>query len=319
MPDLLFDLTTHGGYIRSFADLKKSLRDRRPGSVIEIEARLAGDSVILFMETYKLYLIGFRGRGGDAYSLEDDTEPFGEYIKKKTGAEPIPSPIYAKYTGDSWKLVFRKTELNLASDLARYIRGAKPIDETKAHLDRLAFAIAEAARFIPIRCAVACELSGDYRFLQVVARLAKWVETAGFKEMYTIPKEMPGEKLSAEHAALRRLHGNRPIQAMKINPQPAAQLTGTGKWLDLLANLDDLTGSRRQLLASLDPNRYPPDAVTLGSFRALITNWEKLSQLAKSSPDMTGLLGELHLRNTAGATPAEDTLVIPYYLNGLGL
>ena len=81
--------------------------------------------------------------------------------------------------------MFRKAELNLGAELARYVLGAKPIDETKAHLDWLAFAIAEAARFIPVRCAVACELCGDYRFLQVIARLAKWVETAGFKEMYT--------------------------------------------------------------------------------------------------------------------------------------
>ncbi|MGH9614225.1 MAG: ribosome-inactivating family protein [Bryobacteraceae bacterium] len=305
--------------MRGFADLKQSVRDRRQGSVIEIEARLAGNSVILFMEMQTLYLIGFRGRSGEAYWLKDDTEPYGEYIKKKTGVDPICSRIYAKYTGDTWKLVFRKAELNLASELAQYVPDVKPIDETKAHLDRLAFSIAEAARFIPIRCAVACELSGDYRFLQVIARLARWVETAGFKEMNAIPKEKPGEKLSAEHAALRKLHGNRAIQAMKVNPQPATQLTETGKWLDLLANLDKLSGAQRQRLASLDPNRYPPDAVTLGSFEALMKNWKQLSQLARSSPDMGGLLGELHLRNTAGATPAEETLVIPHYLNGLGL
>jgi hypothetical protein len=166
IPDLTFDLQSTNAYVQSFAALRTALSPRDKGRVLEIQTLLpSGNDLALYMEAASLYLIGFGNARGQIMSLDGDNEPFRDYLTAKFDKAKVhDSSIKAKYTGETWKLQLGKETINQTIALKSFGPGDTRITESKKHIDRLAFVIAESARFMPIRCAVACILHDDYKF-----------------------------------------------------------------------------------------------------------------------------------------------------------
>jgi hypothetical protein len=299
--DVSFNLRTHVDYIGSFAGLKDKLGTRTLGAVIEIDVLLPGCTLTMYMECRSLYLIGFQGRGGKVYSLKDDEGKFDEYVRNKAGdGNTIKSSVDAKYDVKTWNLKLIKSELPLANALNDYTEGGMPRDAAKAWVDRLAFAIAEAARFIPIRCAVACELCDDIRFKQVLQKLSEW----GSKFMIDkrmVGKPEPGKTLSPDDQWYRdRLGSEKGIQVVQVRQNLLLKLTDTEKWLVLLMGGDpaSMSDADRKRLKSLTDAHYA--YFTLANFKDLVNNWERLSAI--DDPNLHGLLDACHLRHCAAST-----------------
>jgi hypothetical protein len=301
MADVSFHLTTHVDYVASFADLKNKLGARTLGAVLEIEVLLPGGVLTMYMECRSLYLIGFKGRGGKVYALKDDEDKFEEYVRNKAGAaNTVKSSVDAKYDVKTWNLKLIKSELPMARALNDYAEGSMPRDAAKAWVDRLAFAIAEAARFVPIRCAMACELCDDVRFKQVLQKLSEWSGSFMLdKRMVARPE--PGKTLSPDDQVLRdRLGSDKSIQAVQLRQNPLLKLTDTEKWLVLLTGGDpaNMSDADRKRLKSLTDSHYT--YFTLANFKDLVNNWERLSAI--DDPNLRGLLDACHLRHCASST-----------------
>jgi hypothetical protein len=263
------------------------------------------------MEAAGLYLIGFQNGQGDVMALEGDNQPFDKYLEAKFGNEKVKnSGIKAKYIGDSWKVKVIKATLDQTLAIKSFGPGDNRITTTKEHLDRMAFVIAEAARFMPIRCAVACALHDDYRFLAVLERLSKHAQNLVKDERKAAAME-PGVTLSRRDANLRSIYPQSNIHVFEMSGNRFDGLSKTERWFRLLlASDEDLTPADRQRLRSLPPSHWYE--LTLGDFRSLVTNWSKLS----ASQDMYihEILQEVHVRQATGSTPEDATrFMIDWY------
>lgn len=303
MADVTFDFRSTAAYIQSFGGLANALSPRTPGRVLDINVVFASGSVSLYMEAASLYVIGFKNESDQIIALDGDDQPFGKYLKDKFAKEKVnESAIKAKYAGDTWKLKLIKTELDRTCFLNGFVAGDTRITRAKEHIDRMAFAIAESARFIPIRCAVACVLHDDYRFLAVLERLSNYAQNLIQRERKAETIE-PGKTLSPRDAHLRSMYPAGNIHVFEMSGNSFDGLSKTERWFRLLLASDqDLTDADRQRLRSLPASHW--HELTLGDFRGLVTNWSKLS--AAKDPYIHEILQELHIRNAASAT-SEDT------------
>ena len=305
------DLATPGGYVRSFSDLHQALGERAKGRVIEVKVALPGGSLNLFLEPASLYLVAVRANNGDIQVLDGGKEqsyrpyfPEQEYSKGVVATD-----IPARYDGGTWKLAFTMNDLALAASLPSFITVGNHA-AAKAAVDRLAFAISEAARFIPIRCAVACEIADDLEFKEVIARLITWAGNFVSGER-NVSGSAKIEDLSSDDARLRRRLGDQNMKVFQVNQNVFRNLTGAAKWLAILRSSEsDWDETDKQRVRAL--KTAPPRVKTLriGDFKALITNWEKFSAIARRDPNFVGLLDAFHIRYTAGAVPPEESLTL---------
>jgi hypothetical protein len=197
------------------------------------------------------------------------------------------------------------TDLALAAGLPGYI-GTGNHDAAKAAVDRLAFAISEAARFIPIRCAVACDLE----FKEVIVRLVSWAGNfvSGERNVSGTAKL---EELSGNDARLRRRLGDRNMKVFQVNENLFQNLTGTAKWLAILSGPQtDRNESDKQRIRALKTQPSRVTTLRLKDFRTLIANWEKFSAIAHRDPNFIGLVDAFHIRYTAGAVSPEESLTL---------
>jgi hypothetical protein len=311
MADVRFDLSSHGGYIGSFHQLKQKLGTRTPGSVLELTVDVVGGELTVFMEAHSLYLIGFRGSDGQIFALAEDDKSFLEKLRAKFGeGEVAESGIVSRYTGLTWSLRFRKEDLPLALALNRFTLRSGDKESIKAHIDRLAFAICEAARFIPVRCAVACELCDDYRFKRIIAKLCEWCERFNVGER-SVEKSAPDKVLSPADQKLRDRLGEGSMHVIAIRGNMFENLSKVEKWMRILSvwppeQAAQLSEADWKRVRGLKADTYPE--FTLGRFEKLTKNWQKLTAI--KDVNFQGLLDELHLRYTANATPQEEALVI---------
>lgn len=303
MADVTFDLRSTAAYIQSFAGLAGALSPRDSGRVLQVEVVFSSGTVNLFMEAASLYIIGFRNGRGQIIALDGDDQPFGKYLKDKLDKEKVnESAIKAKYGGDTWKLKLLKDTLDQTCFLNSFAAGDTRITLAKEHIDRMAFAIAEAARFIPIRCAVACVLHDDYRFLAVLERLSNHAKKLIRQERKAQAIE-PGKTLSPRDAHLRSIYPAGNIHVFEMSGNSFDGLSKTERWFRLLLASDtDLSGDDRERLRSLPASHW--HELTIGDFRNLVTNWSKLS--AAKDPYIHEILQELHIRNAVSST-SEDT------------
>ncbi len=158
--------------MRSFSDPHKALGGRAKGRVVELKVALSGGSLNLFLEAASLYLVAVRAHQGDIQVLDGGKEQsyLSYFPEKAFGKRIVATGILARYDGETWKLAFTMNGLAVAASIPDFI-GAGNQASAKAAVDRVAFANSEAARFIPIRCAVACEIADDLEFKEVIVRL----------------------------------------------------------------------------------------------------------------------------------------------------
>ena len=281
------------------------------GRVLEIEVIFASGRLTLYMEAAGLYLIGFQNAQGLIMALYGDNQPFNEYLEAKFGSGKVKdSKIKAKYTGDSWSVKVIKATLDQTLAIKSFVDGDTRITAAKEHLDRMAFVISEAARFMPIRCAVACVLHDDYRFLAILERLSKHTRNL-VKGERKAPAIEPGITLSRRDANLRGIHPDSNIHVFEMSGNRFDGLSKTERWFRLLlASDEDLSLADRQRLRSLPVSHWYE--LSLGDFRSLMMNWSKLS----ASEDMYihEILQEVHIRQAAGSTPEDTTrFMIDWY------
>ena len=307
-----FDLADSGGYIRSFAALHDAIRARTAGSVVELRIALPGGSLGAFLELSTLYLVAVRGASGNVLVLDGGKEQnYLQWFAAGQFGPAVPSGIAARYSTHTWKLSFTRNDLAVAAGLPGFIAG-RNIDAAKAAVDRLAFAVCEAARFIPIRCAVACELAEDQEFKEVLARLAEW--SRGF----TRPEEEMNITSDAvlDDRQLRRLQQAFPKQNIKvftIKENAFVNLTGAAKWLAILGKPKSAwTEADRRRMQSLRAGEMRYYTLRLGDFQSLLTNWQKFSAIASYDPNFAGLVDAFHTRYAAGSTPAENVVAAMY-------
>jgi hypothetical protein len=305
--DVTFNLRDHVNYVRSFTSLRDRLGAREAEAVIEVEVLLPDETAVnLFMECRSLYFIGFRGGGGRVIALAGDGQDFAAFLRKKVGSTPVVQSIMnAKYDVDTWGLKLIKSELHLAAAaLNGYEEGRGARALVKGWIDRLAFAVAESARFIPIRCAVACELCDDHRFKQVLHKLAEWSRKFRVGER-SVEKSGPGKTLSKDDQRYRDRLGEGSIHLFQMRQNVLFKLTNMEKWLLLLsgADLSKLTEEDRKRLKSLEGSVYT--VFSLADYQDLVKNWQKLSSI--DDPNLRGLLDAVHVQHTAssGMTVAE--------------
>jgi hypothetical protein len=309
MPVVDFDLATAGGYVRSFSSLHSALASRVPGRVVELNVALPGGSLNLFLEASSLYLVAIRALNKDILVLHGGREQsYLPYFPAKEFGKTVDTGIPARYDGSTWRLTFTAGDLALCANLPALI-AARNVDAAKAAIDRLAFAISEAARFLPVRCAVACELSDDLVFKEIVARLATWAGT-----FVTSERNIGGgakiEDLPREDARLRLRLGDENMKVFRVKENAFLNLVGAAKWLAILSSSEsERTELDRQRLSGVRQSMRV-HAMRLGDFRALIANWEKFSAIARRDPNFAGLVDAFHTRYAVGAAPAEGSLTL---------
>jgi len=322
MPPVNFNLTNAGDYIQSFGALHTALGARAKGTLVELNVALPNGNPTIFMEASSLYLIGFRtNNNGIAVLNGGDQEDFMSYFQRGDYPRAIQTAIEARYDDSTWRVVFSKELLSQASALPGQVGagGAAPIKES---IDRLAFAIAEAARFTPIRCAVACELADDEQFKKLISRLIRWAGNLIQGER-SINKTAEDKDLDPGDVKLRtrmrEVAGDVTLKVFGINENAFSNLTRLERWLAILNPNPNLTPAQKALAEQRARDLRRSDEqfaiLRLGDFRELMTNWQKFSALARTSKDrgdanFDGLLSEFHIRYAAAAVPAEQSLTI---------
>ena len=311
MPTIAFDLTTAGGYVKSFAELHQVVASRATGHIVELEVALAGGSVRVFLEAASLYLVAVRAANGDILVLDGGKEQ--SYIpyfpEKEFGKGVVGSGIPARYDTATWKLTFTATDLGVAAGFPGYITTGNHA-AAKAAVDRLAFAISEATRFIPVRCAVACELADDLEFKEVIARLVTWAESFVVSERNVSGTTKLGD-LSADDVRLRQRLGDQNMKVFRVNENAFVNLIGVAKWLAILrSSQSDRTAKDSERMRGLRSSASQYIALRLGDFRALVTNWQKFSALARRDPNFVGLLDAFHVQYAVGSVPSEDIIYL---------
>jgi hypothetical protein len=311
VPPIAFDLTVPGGYVRSFPALHQAVSGRVSGHVVELNVALAGGAVNVFLEAASLYLVAVRAVNGNVLVLDGGKEqsylPY--FPAKEFGTGVVDTGIPARYDGETWKLTFTTTDLGLAADLPAYITGGNHT-AAKAAIDRLAFAIAEAARFIPVRCAVACELADDLEFKEIIARLVTW--TGGFVlSERNVSGSAKLEDLSTDDIRLRQRLGDQNMKVFRVNENAFVNLIGAARWLAILRSAQsDWSAKDKERMRSIRSSATQYITLRLGDFRALVTNWEKFSAIAHRDPNFGGLLDAFHVRYAVGSVPAEDSIYL---------
>jgi hypothetical protein len=305
-----FDLATAGKYVGSFSDLHQSLGGRAQGHVVELKVALPGGSLNLFLEAASLYLVAVRSPGGIQVLDGGKEQSYLPYFpEKEYGKGVVKTGIPARYDSATWKLAFTMNDLSVAAGLPGFIAAGNHA-AAKAAVDRLAFAISEAARFIPIRCAVACEIADDLEFKEVIVRLVTWAGkfVAGERNV-SGSKKM--EELSSDDARLRRRLGDQNMKVFRVNENLFQNLTGAAKWLAMLeSSQEDWDETDKQRMRALRTSSPRVQTLRLGDFKTLIANWEKFSAIAHRDPNFIGLLDAFHIRYTAGAVSAEESLTL---------
>jgi len=311
VPAIDFDLTTPGGYVRSFPAFHQAVSGRASGRVVEFKVALAGGTLNLFLETASLYLVAVRAANGDVLVLDGGKEqnymPY--FPAKEFGKGVVDTGIPARYDGETWKLTFTTNDLGLAAGLPAYITGGNHA-AAKAAIDRLAFAIAEASRFIPVRCAVACELADDLEFKEVIARLVTWAGNVVVSER-NVSGSTELKDLSPDDVRLRQRLGDQNMKVFRINENAFVNLIGVAKWLAILRGVQsDWTAKDKERLRGLRGSASQYITLRLGDFRALVTNWEKFSAIAHRDPNFIGLLDAFHVRYAVGSAPPEASIYL---------
>lgn len=307
MPDLTFDLQSTNAYVQSHAALHAALSDRKRGQVLEMRTLLLSGEITLYLETASLYLIGFGNARGQIMSLDGDDESFHQYLAAKFSKTSVHnSGIKAKYTNETWKLQLTKATIEQTIALRNFGPGDTRITESKKHIDRLAYVIAEAARYLPIRCAVACVLHDDHRFLAVLKRLCSYSQNLIKQERKAAALE-PGQTLSPRDAHLRDIHPTGNIHVFEIKGNSFDGLSNTERWFKLLsASENDLKGADRERFRSLPTDQWYD--MSLGDFENLVKNWSKLS--ASKDLYIQEIIQESHVRHSVGSSPEDGTKFI---------
>jgi hypothetical protein len=157
---------------------------------------------------------------------------------------------------------------------------------------------------------VACELADDLEFKEVIARLVTWAGSFVVSERNVSGTTKLGD-LSADDVRLRQRLGDQNMKVFRVNENAFVNLIGVAKWLAILrSSQSDRTAKDSERMRGLRSSASQYIALRLGDFRALVTNWQKFSALARRDPNFVGLLDAFHVQYAVGSVPSEDIIYL---------
>jgi hypothetical protein len=72
----------------------------------------------------------------------------------------------------------------------------------------------------------------------------------------------------------------------------------------------DWTPKDKERMRGLRSSASQYTSLRLGDFKALVTNWQKFSALARRDPNFVGLLDAFHVQYAVGSVPSEDIIYL---------